>query len=179
MGDDMIISRGLESLRDSLVSDMARGVTPEPKTYLPSLERHCLRLLFSDDTGPGESDFPGARSLCRAIRRAGHACHWVWWKRSPCYVFSLPNRGYRIHPSEEGPPAAVDLREAPTVSCPVEVTVRPDDFVNLVGHFDGEIIPRLPEALAGYIFFLEKEFMARRIQQVAAAAVKSPCTERP
>ena len=172
MTDEMIISRGLEYLRDSLLSDLSRGIVPAPWAYLFSLEKHCLQILLTDDTGPGESDFPKPRILCRALRRAGHPCHWVWWKRdSPFYVFSLPNRSYRVLHSEAGTPAAVSL-EAPGFPSPVEVAVRPDDFVRLMEHFDTGIVPRLPEAFSDYCFFLEKEAMARKILQAAAAARK-------
>lgn len=176
MTDEMIISRGLECLRDSLLSDLARGVVPAPWAYLFSLEKHCLRILLTDDTGPGESDFPGPRSLCRALRRAGHPCHWVWWEDDGSYYrFSLPNRSYRVFHSEAGPPAAVDLGDTPAFRSPVEVAVRPVDFVRLMEHFDTGIVPRLPEAFSDYCFFLEKEVMARKILRAAAVARKGAC----
>lgn len=174
MDDESIISRGLLCVREGLLSDLYSGKDPDIRGSVDEMERACLYILFSDDTGIGDSAFPSQWKLAKSIRKAGYTCRWKWWNtEGPVHVIAFPNRHYTLIPPEDGYLARVSIGTEMPYGRSAEIAVEAEDFVTLLEHFDAEIIARIPAAVKRYVFTLEKEIAAMRIMRVASLA-RSP-----
>ncbi len=174
MDDGLIISKGLLRIREYLLSDLYSGNDPDVNKYVDEMERTCLDILFSDDTGMGESAFPSQWKLAKSIRRAGYPCRWIWWNtEGPIHVIAFPNRYYTLIPPEDGFLTRVSIGKESLNGRSTEIAVEAEDFVTLLEHFDSEIISRIPAAIKQYVFILEKEIAALRIKKVASQACSS------